>query len=285
MPDDSTPARVAPVDARVATAPGEAAADMAEPSGHRHLDTDHLLPDIGRHAVSGGVFTAASQGVRFLLNLAAATVLARLLTPHDFGLVAMAGALMTILRAFRDGGLSTATVQRENITEAQVSNLFWINLVLGATITLLGAALAPGVAWFFQDERITPIAIWLSLAFVLNGAAVQHLALLNRQMRFRAVALIEITSATISFVVGVVLAWIGWGYWALVGMQLMASLMDLVLIWSACCTWGSASPWAPCSSASPGARTRFSSDASTVPRWWACTRGRRFCCFGRSTSS
>lgn len=198
-----------------------------------HFRTEHLLTNLGPRAVSGGFVTALAQGMKFILNLASAVVLARLLSPGDFGLVAMAGALMPILRTFREGGLSTATVQKEGITHAQVSNLFWINLALGGLITLIGVALAPAISWFYKDERLTVVTLLLSLSFVLSGAAVQHLALLNRQMRFKAVAFIDIASAIFGFLAGVIFAWIGWGFWALVGMQLSVTLAEVVLTWFA----------------------------------------------------
>jgi O-antigen/teichoic acid export membrane protein len=198
-----------------------------------HFQTDHLLKNLGQRAVSGGFVTATAQAVKFGTNLASAIVLARLLSPHDFGLVAMAGAVMPILRTFREGGLSTATVQKEGITHAQVSNLFWINLALGGLITAFGAALAPAVAWFYGDERLVVVTVLLSLSFVLSGAAVQHLALLNRQMRFKAVAFIDIASSTLGLLVGIFMAWSGFGYWSLVGMQLSVTVGEVVLTWLA----------------------------------------------------
>jgi PST family polysaccharide transporter len=202
-------------------------------SPESHFRTDHLLTNLGQRAVSGGFVTASAQAVKFILNLGSTVLLARLLSPQDFGLVAMAGALMPILRTFREGGLSTATVQKEGITHAQVSNLFWINLALGGMITAIGSALAPAVAWFYKDDRLTVVTILLSLSFLLSGAAVQHLALLNRQMRFKAVAFIDIASSSFGFLVGVVLAWCGFGYWSLVGMQLSVTLAEVLLTWFA----------------------------------------------------
>ncbi len=199
---------------------------------HKHIGTAHLLKNIGHRAVTGGFVTAAAQGVKFVLNIGSAVVLARMLSPKDFGLVAMAGALMPILRTFREGGLSTATVQKQDITHAQVSNLFWINVAMGTLITAIGAGLAPAVSWFYHDERLTVVTVLLSLSFAISGAAVQHLALLNRQMRFAAVAGIDIASATGGFVVGVAMAHFGASYWSLVGMQLSTTVLELLLTWA-----------------------------------------------------
>ena len=93
-----------------------------------HFATDHLLRDLRGRSISSGFVTALAQVAQFALNLASTMVLARLLAPQDFGLVAMVAAIMGFLRIFNDAGLSTATVQREGITHAQVSNLFWTNV-------------------------------------------------------------------------------------------------------------------------------------------------------------
>ena len=92
---------------------------------------------------------------------------------------------MGFLRTFGDAGLSTATVQREGITHAQVSNLFWVNVAVGGLMSLIVAGFAPLIAWFYRDPRLVPITLALSITFLMTGSAVQHWALLTRQMRFK----------------------------------------------------------------------------------------------------
>jgi Polysaccharide biosynthesis protein len=149
----------------------------------RHFRTDHLLANLKGRTISSGFVTIAAQGAKFVLTLASIVVLARLLTPQDFGLVAMVTAVTNLLFVLRDAGLSTATVQREGITHAQVSNLFWVNVVLGALTSLVIAGLAPAIAWFYREPRLLGITMVLSMTFLLRGSIVQHMALLNRQMR------------------------------------------------------------------------------------------------------
>src|SRR6266704_6615285 len=119
-------------------------------ANERHLSTDHLLTNLRQRTISSGVVTAVAQGVQFFLNLAYIMVLARLLVPQDFGLVAMVTTVTGFLRIFQDAGLSMATVQRQEITHAQVSNLFWVNVTVGGVTALLVAASAPAVAWFYR---------------------------------------------------------------------------------------------------------------------------------------
>jgi O-antigen/teichoic acid export membrane protein len=199
----------------------------------QHFRTDHLLSNLGSRAFSGGIVTTASQATRLGLYMVLTVLLARILTPRDFGLVAMALALTQVLHLFREAGLSTATVQQQTITHAQVSNLFWINVAVGLVCTLVGTALAPVMAWFYRDERLLGITILLSLTLLTGGAAVQHLALLNRQMRFKALALIDVASMLACLIVALVMAAGGCGYWSLVGSQLAAALTELVLAWAA----------------------------------------------------
>ncbi len=160
----------------------------------KHLGTDHLLNDLKGRTISGAFITIVAQGAQFLLSLVSIMVLARLLTPKDFGLFAMVTTVMGYLRVFKDAGLSTATVQREGITHAQVSNLFWINVVMSSAIGLILAAAAPLVAWFYREPRLIPITVILASTFLLSGLIVQHTALLNRQMRFKAIAVIQVGS-------------------------------------------------------------------------------------------
>ena len=164
---------------------------LSSPTGNafeQHFATCHLLTNLRQRTISSGVITAAAQGAQFLLNLVYIMVLARLLLPREFGLVAMVTTVMGFLRIFQDAGLSTATVQRQEITHAQVSNLFWVNVGVGAVITLLVAALAPAVAWFYHEPRLIGITLVLSSTFLLASLAAQNVALLNRQMRFSAIS-------------------------------------------------------------------------------------------------
>ncbi len=205
---------------------------------NQHFRTDHLLSNLKDRTVSNGLITGLAQGVQFFLNLGSIIVLARLLAPEDFGLVAMVTTVTGFLRIFNDAGLSAATVQREEITHSQVSNLFWTNVVLGGTMTLVLAASAPAVAWFYREPRLIGVTLVLSITFLLTSSAVQHLALLKRQMRFKTIAFIQIISMAGGVAVGVGMAWFNFGYWALVGMQLSTPVVAFLL------TWG-ASGWRP----------------------------------------
>ncbi len=198
----------------------------------RHFRTDHLLANLKQRTISSGAITLFSQAVKFVLTVGSTMVLARLLSPRDFGLVAMVGTVTAFLRVFKDAGLSAATVQRESITHAQVSNLFWINLGISAFMAALVACLSPLIAWFYKEPKLVGLTLALSTTFLLSGSTIQHAALLNRQMRFKAIAVIEVGSMTIAVLVGVIMAFLGCGYWSLVGLSVAQETAGIVLTWS-----------------------------------------------------
>ena len=209
-----------------------------EDRNQEHIETDHLLPNLKRHTIVGGAIMISAQAAKFVLNLGSTVILARLLTPRDFGLVAMVTAVTGFVAIFRHAGLATPTVQREHITHAQVSNLFWINLGVSALCAIIVAASSPIMARFYHDSRITYITLALSTTFLIGGFRVQHLALLKRQMRFKAIALIEVGSMAVGVVVGVVMALLDYRYWSLVGFSLATEVASFLLT-------GTVSRWKP----------------------------------------
>src|SRR3954447_9686578 len=209
-----------------------------EGRNQEHIDTDHLLPNLKRHTISGGAITIGAQIAKFTLNLISTVILARLLTPKDFGLVAMVTAVTGFLAVFRHAGLATPTIQREHITQAQVSNLFWINLAVSGSCTVVVAALAPVLAWFYGDPRLLPITLCLSMTYLIGGFRVQHLALLRRQLRFKSIAIIDVGSMTLGVAVGVVMAFLHFGAWSLVGLSLATEFGSFIFT-------GSISQWRP----------------------------------------
>jgi O-antigen/teichoic acid export membrane protein len=204
------------------------------PAERRSLDafnTDHLHADLKGRSVRGGLVTITSQGTQFVIQSVSTVVLARLLTPADFGLVAMVTALTGLATAFADLGLSEATIQRKEITHDQVSTLFWINVAIGLGLTLFTATLAPLLARFYRDPRLVDITLLVSLTFLIGGLRVQPDALLKRQMRFLALALRDVVSYAIAVAAAIAMAWKGAGYWALVALPLTLNSTQMVLSW------------------------------------------------------
>lgn len=203
----------------------------------RHFRTDRLKANLGARTARGGVVTIASQGFKFAAMVVATVVLARLLRPADYGLVGMVAVVTGFVTLFKDLGLSAATVQHEEVTHAQVSTLFWVNVALSVGVAAITAVIAPLVAWFYGEPRLTAITLAYCAGFLFGGLTVQHEALLRRQMRFGALSVAEVVALLSSIAATVLLAWYGAGYWALVGGHLSLSLVYLVCIWVACGWW------------------------------------------------
>jgi PST family polysaccharide transporter len=200
------------------------------------LDVDNLRADVGRRAAQGGAVMTAGEVAKMVLNLASTAILARMLVPEAFGLLAMVWAVVGLAGLFTDLGLGMVTVQRKEITEAQVGALFWLNVAAGVVLAVAVAALAPAIAWFYGDPRLGGIAIALSSVFILGGLAVQHRALLSRQMRFRGLVAIDLSAAFGGVAVALVLGAAGYGYWALVANVLVSMALTTILSW-ALCAW------------------------------------------------
>lgn len=195
------------------------------------LSVEHLQADLRGHSVRGGMLTLTSQGAQFLIQSVATVVLARLLTPIDFGLVAMVTAITILAQGFADLGLSEATIQRKEITRDQVSALFWINLAVGLGLTLITASLAPVFARFYREPRLVGITVVLSLTFLIGGLRVQPEALLKRQMRFSSLAIRDVASSALAVPVAIAMAWRGFGYWAIVALPLTLNFVQMTVSW------------------------------------------------------
>jgi O-antigen/teichoic acid export membrane protein len=200
----------------------------------RFFRTDTLKAELKSHSIRGGAITMIAQLSKFVMQFGSVVVLARLLEPEDYGLLGMVTVIVGFVGIFKDLGLSMATVQREKITHAQISTLFWLNVAISGGVMLLTAALAPVIAWFYKEPRLTNITLVLAIGFIFGGLTVQHQALLKRQMRLAALAKIEIFTMILSIATAISLAWFGAGYWALVAMQLMMSVGNCVGVWLMC---------------------------------------------------
>jgi O-antigen/teichoic acid export membrane protein len=205
--------------------------DHSEHRFDRLFQTDHLEPDLRGNAVRGGATVLVAQAAKFLLQLTSTVILARLLRPSDFGLVAMVAAFIGFISLFKDLGLATATIQQKNINHAQVSTMFWINVGLSVALMAVSMALAPLVSRIYDEPRLTAIMLVVAASFVLGGLATQHLALLRRQMRFAALSVIDIVSQCAGVFAALLVVWAGGGYWALVAMTPATALFTLGMAW------------------------------------------------------
>ncbi|UYG17431.1 lipopolysaccharide biosynthesis protein [Brachybacterium huguangmaarense] len=187
-----------------------------------------MSPSLGRSAARGAAFTLGAQGVKMFLQLLSVVTLSRLLSPHDYGLLAIVMVIIGIGEIFRDFGLTSASVQAEELTDGQRDNLFWINTAIGVVLAALMFALANPVHQFMGEDDLIAIIRVLSCIFLMNGLTTQYRAQLMRGLRFRALAVIDIAAAVLGLGSAIVAAALGAGYWALVLQQLVNSLALLL---------------------------------------------------------
>ena len=199
-----------------------------------YFKTEHLKSDLGARTIRGSAVTIVTQGLKFLIGMVGTVILARLLTPQDYGLIGMVAVIIGFVSIFKDLGLSSATIQRAEINSVQISTLFWVNIALSLAVMLVCFGIAPLISVFYHEPRLRLITAAYGFGFMLSGLTVQHEALLRRQMRFTALAVTEVTALCASVATAVGLALYGAGYWALVASQLSLGLVYLIGIWSLC---------------------------------------------------
>lgn len=209
-----------------ATATDRQESGRQTPSGY----VEQVQPaEVGQRVRGGAVWSLLQVGGRNLLSLGVTAVLARLLSPDDYGLIGMVSTLTALLLVFSDMGLSWATVQRKTISNEQVSNLFWLNTGVGGLFWAFCLVLAPHVADFYARPELQGVTVIMGVSFLLSGLAVQPFALLTRRMAFKRMAGIELTAQAVGALAGVIAAYWGFGYWALVIQGLINQLLRLIL--------------------------------------------------------
>ncbi|NIT60108.1 MAG: oligosaccharide flippase family protein [Aliifodinibius sp.] len=201
---------------------------------YKYFNTDHLRSDLKKRAVRGTGAVVFSNMSGYGIQMIGTIVLARLLAPDDFGLVAMVTAFSLLLQNFGVNGFTEAVIQCEEIHHKQISTLFWIQLVLSLALTLLLMALAPIIAGFYKEPRLESITIAIAPSVIFAGLSTQHLALLQRNMQFYSTSALEVAATTLSVTTAIALAYWGWGYWTLVARRLFLPLVTAVGAWKLC---------------------------------------------------
>lgn len=181
-------------------------------------------------AASGARLALLAQGSRFALQMVGIVVLARLLVPADFGVVAMAAALTAAAAIIGDFGFSQAAMQAKSLSQQQASNLFWINSSVGLGFTLLVLAGSRPISEFYGDARVEQVLWGLSFLFVLQSLSTQYAAGLARRLKFRVLAVVDVLSTAIGLLGAILLAATGAGFWALVFQQVGTALSRFVLL-------------------------------------------------------
>lgn len=183
-------------------------------------------------SISGVKWSSISQVSRQIMQLVTTAVLARLLSPSDFGLVGMATITIGFVGIFSDLGTSSAIIQRKNLSDSLLNSLFWINVVFGLLAMVILLVVAPLVANFYQEPRVTLVLRVLSFTFLMSGISILQKAILERNLAFNTSAKIEISAVVAGSLLGISTAVMGWGVWSLVTQSLAVVSLTTILLWT-----------------------------------------------------
>lgn len=186
---------------------------------------------LARQTVSGLGWSLGAQLLRQGSQFLIVVFLARLLTPREFGLVAMVTVFSGFASLFNDLGFGPALVQRQEIEDRHYCSVFWLNVAFGTVLAGILAGASPLIAKFYQEPRLIPVVLLVSLCFPINSLGLVQRASLTRQMDFRALSLIDIGNVTISGIIAIVLAWRGFGVWSLVCQMLCFTIFEVAGLW------------------------------------------------------
>lgn len=202
------------------------------------FESGPLTNNLARKSVHGGMIIMTSQGAQFFLRILGTMILARLLTPGDYGVIGMTTVIISFAALFKDAGLFLATVQKSRISHDQISNLFWFNVFISVILGLGVMAISPLAAIFYDRPEMAPVTAAMSISLIFGGLTTQHEALVRRHLRFDIQAAVQLLSQALSLIVTISLALLGWHYWALVAGSIATAVSRTLLIIYYC-------PWMP----------------------------------------
>ncbi len=194
--------------------------------------------NLRQKAIKGIVWSAIQSWGRQAIAFIVFALLARLLGPEAFGLVASASIFLGLIGIFLDQGFSAAIIQRKELEPEHLDTAFWTNVSIGLLMTVFSIATAELVANFFRQPDLTPVIRWLSLSFIIISLSSTQEAIFQRKLDFKPLALRELAGVSAGGLVGVTMAYLGFGIWSLVSQQLVNGLVRVLLLW-----W--ASDWRP----------------------------------------
>jgi O-antigen/teichoic acid export membrane protein len=193
--------------------------------------SDGLFGALRGRVVRGLLWKGGSSMARQLLRIAVTVVLARLLSPHDYGVAGMVIVFAALVDIFGDLALGAALVQRPKLTSRDRSTAFWVSTGAGLLFTLIGIAVAAPLAAFYGTPEVRPLFMVMSLSFVITAVGSTQTALLMRAMDFRGLELRLTGGAIVGAGVAVLLAWKGAGPWALIAQQVTTATVATALVW------------------------------------------------------
>lgn len=191
-----------------------------------------MSDSVKHQAVKGVMWSAVErfsvQGIQFVLTI----IIARLVLPSEYGLIAMLSIFLAIAQTFVDSGFSNALIQKKDRTEVDFSTVFYFNIFIAFVAYGVLFVSAPSIASFYKEPALTTVTRWVGLSLILNGLSVVQRAKLTVRVDFRTQAKASLVAVIISGLIGVLLAYQGYGVWALVFQTLSSSFLNTLLLWT-----------------------------------------------------
>jgi len=208
--------------------------EKIESNNSQYFEHSDCANTLKKKSAQGGLVSIAGQIIRFAIQLITTAILARLLTPTEFGIFAMGAMLVGLMKLFSSQFLSIGIVQHKQIDHRQISAFYWINCFFTIALVVVTAVLAPLAAAYYREPQVTTISWVLSSQIIFAGIAMTHIAIMTRQMRFISLTRIDIAAGFCSKLIGIVFAWVTASYWALLAIPVSYDFIRLVMVWWAC---------------------------------------------------
>lgn len=189
--------------------------------------SDSLKSKTVKGVIWSSIERFSTQGVQFLIMI----IMARLLTPKDYGLIGMLAIFLAVAQSLIDSGFSQALIRKQDRTDVDNSTVFYFNIVVSSALYLILFIAAPFVADFYNQPELTSVMRVVCLGVILNSLAVVQRALLTVRIDFKTQAKASLSAAVISGCIGIVLAYCGFGVWSLVVQQLLNLSVNTLLLW------------------------------------------------------
>ena len=196
------------------------------------------MDNLKERTAKGLFWGGMNNGVQQLLGLAFGIILGRLLDPSDYGMTAMLAVFSVIANELQSSGFKTGLINLKAPQHEDYNAVFWFNILAGAAIYVVLFFAAPWIAAYYHQPALIPLSRYVFLGFVFSSFGMAQSAWLTKQMQIKQIAQCGMTATLTSSVVSVVMAWLGFGYWALATQYLMYIAVNTLLLW-----WFS--PWRP----------------------------------------
>lgn len=182
--------------------------------------------------IKGLTWSGISQGVKVASQFIITAILARLLSPNDFGMLAMAIVFMNFAMIFSEMGISSALVQKQDTHDRHYYSAFWLNLVTGLCLMLIFIAISPLIAVFYKKPELQPILMVLAINFFISSFVIVQQTILTKEMEFKKLAIRDILAVIISGIIGIFLAYHGFGVWSLVYQSIAFTFINSLFLWT-----------------------------------------------------